>query len=68
MQSAIGKHYSDFWHFRGLYIVLRGSRSSKKSTNIAIRYIYLLMKYPDANLLVVRLVFDTLRDSCYAQL
>ena len=68
LQALIGKGYADFWHFRGRYRVVRGSRSSKKSKDTAIYFIKHIMHFPLANLLVVRLVFETLRDSCYAEL
>jgi phage terminase large subunit len=43
-------------------------RASKKSKTTALWYIVNLMKYPDANLLVVRKVFRTLKDSCFTEL
>lgn len=68
LPDVIGKGYRDFWNFRGRYRVVKGSRASKKSKTTALFFIYMLMKYPQANLLVVRKVFRTLKDSCYAEL
>ena len=47
---------------------MKGSRASKKSATTALWYIYNIMKYKDANLLVIRKTFRTLKDSCYTQL
>lgn len=68
LPDVIGKGYGDFWRFKGRYRVIKGSRASKKSATTALWFIYHLMKYPKANLLAVRKVERTLRDSCYAQL
>lgn len=51
-----------------MYRVVKGSRRSKKSTTTAMNLIYLMMKYPEANTLVVRKTYRTIQDSCYAQL
>ncbi|MBO7217699.1 MAG: PBSX family phage terminase large subunit, partial [Clostridia bacterium] len=40
----------------------------KKSTTTALNLIYRLLKYPEANILVVRAVMNTHRDSTFAQL
>lgn len=68
LPSKIGKGYGTFWRFKGRYRVVKGSRGSKKSTTIAQDYIYKLMKYPLANLLVTRRVFNTHKDSTWVQL
>ena len=68
LSSLIGGGYRDIWHWKGRYLVVKGSRASKKSKNTAIRIIYMLLRYPLANALIIRQVFDTLRDSCYADL
>lgn len=68
LPDVIGKGYKQFWNFKGRYRVVKGSRASKKSKTTALWYIYNLMKYKDANLLVVRKVFRTLKDSCYKEL
>ena len=48
--------------------MLKGGKASKKSTTTALNFIFRLMKYPDSNLLVVRQVMNTHRDSTFAQL
>lgn len=64
----VGKGYKDFWQFKGRYRVCKGSRASKKSKTTALWYVTNIMKYPEANLLVVRKVFRTLKDSCFTEL
>ena len=68
LPELVGKGYKDFWRFKGRYRVCKGSRASKKSKTTALWFIYNLMKYPEANLLVVRKVFRTLKDSCFTEL
>ena len=66
--DKIGKGYKTFWNFKGRYRVVKGGRGSKKSTTTAQSIIYNMMKYPLANTLVIRQVFNTHKDSTYAQL
>lgn len=68
LPNIVGKGYKKFWDFKGRYRVLKGGRGSKKSCTTAIWYIYNMMKYPQANTVVVRRYFNTHRDSTYAQL
>lgn len=68
LREVVGKGYKEFWNFKGRYRVCKGSRASKKSKTTALNFIYRIMKYSDANLLVVRKVFGTLKDSCYTEL
>lgn len=68
LPNIIGKGYKNFWNFKGRYLVCKGSRASKKSKTTALRFIYNLMKYPEANLLVIRKTYRTLKDSCFTEL
>lgn len=68
IQKLIGKGYADYWRFKGRYRVCKGSRASKKSKTTALYYISQLMKHPQANLLVIRKTYRTLKDSCFAEL
>lgn len=68
LPDLVGKGYKDFWNFKGRYRVCKGSRASKKSKTTALFFIYSMMKYPGANLLVVRKVYRTLKDSCFTDL
>lgn len=67
-RGIVGSGYEDYWDFKGRYRVCKGSRASKKSKTTALNLIDRLMEYPEANILVVRKVYSTLRDSCYAEL
>lgn len=68
LKKAVGRGYDDFWYFKGRYRVCKGSRASKKSKTTALNMIVRLVKYPLANILVVRRVYNTLKDSCFAEL
>ena len=68
LPEIVGRGYKAFWNFKGRYRVVKGSRASKKSKTTALWYIYNLMKYKDANLLVIRKTFRTLKDSCFKEL
>lgn len=68
LQKLVGKGYVDYWRFKGRYRVCKGSRASKKSKTTALYYISQLMKYPQANLLVIRKTYRTLKDSCFKEL
>lgn len=68
LPEIVGKGYKTFWKFKGRYKVVKGSRASKKSKTTALWLIYKMMEYPQANTLVVRKVFRTLKDSCYSDL
>lgn len=66
--DIVGGGYGKFWRWQGRYRVVKGSRASKKSKTTALWYIYHIMKYPAANLLVVRKVARTLQNSCFSDL
>ena len=68
ISKKIGKGYKTFWNFKGRYRVVKGGRSSKKSTTNAQWIIYKMMQYPLANTLVIRRVFNTHKDSTWTQL
>ncbi|MEA4804780.1 PBSX family phage terminase large subunit [Acetobacterium wieringae] len=68
LPEKIGKGYKTFWNFKGRYRVVKGGRGSKKSTTAAQWIIYNMMKYPLANALIVRRVFNTHKDSTWTQL
>lgn len=68
IQEVIGKGYADFWNFKGRYRVVKGSRASKKSKTTAVNIICRIMENPQSNVLVVRKVYSTLKDSCFAEL
>ena len=68
LPQIIGSGYGEFWRDTKRYRVLKGGKGSKKSATTALNYIYRLMRYPESNLLVVRGVMNTHRDSTFAQL
>lgn len=68
LPDIVGKGYASFWKSRVRYLVVKGSRASKKSKTTALRFIYNLMKYDKSNLLVIRKTYRTLKDSCWTDL
>ena len=68
LTDIVGGGYGTFWRFTGRYRVVKGSRSSKKSVTMALWTIYNIMKHQQANMLVIRKTYRTIKDSCYAQL
>ena len=68
LPSIVGKHYGEFWRFKGRYKAVKGSRASKKSSTQSLKVITEIIENLNVNWLVVRKVERTLRDSCYAQL
>lgn len=67
-REMVGGGYDDYLRFKGRYRICKGSRASKKSATTSLNYIKNMMKYPQANLLVVRKTGRTLKDSVYTQL
>ena len=65
LPEVVGKGYATYWNFKGRYRVCKGSRASKKSKTTALNIIKRMMQYSEANTLVVRKVFRTLKDSCF---
>lgn len=68
LREIVGKGYGKFWKFKGRYRVVKGSRASKKSKTIALNYIMRMMEMPLANMVAIRNVAGTLKDSCFADL
>lgn len=70
LPDIVGKGYRDFWNFKGRYLVVKGSRASKKSKTTALKIIYRMMQpqYKDANAIVFRKTYRTLKDSCFSDL
>ncbi|MCO6345092.1 PBSX family phage terminase large subunit [Staphylococcus epidermidis] len=65
---TIGGGYNEFWYNKDFYRVVKGSRGSKKSKTTALNFIYRLMMYDWANLLVVRRFSNTNKQSTYTDL
>lgn len=68
LPDIVGGGYGKYWKSKKRYRVLKGGKASKKSTTTALNFITRLMQYPESNLLVVRAVFNTHKDSTFAQL
>lgn len=68
LSKVIGSGYNDFWCTNKRYVVVKGSRGSKKSKTTALWIIANMVKHPEANTLCVRRVMDTIRDSQFADL
>ena len=73
IRKLIGGGYDRFWHFKGRYRVVKGSRGSKKSCTTALWYIFMMMKYYHTygllpNLLVIRKWAYLNKNSTRAQL
>ena len=68
LPEIVGKGYKTFWHFRGRIRAVKGSRRSKKSKTTALWFIYHMMKHKEANTIVVRKTYRTLKDSCFTEL
>ena len=68
LPDVVGKGYKDYWNYKGRYRVCKGSRASKKSKTTALNFITRMMEHPEANLLVIRKTFRTLKDSCFTEL
>lgn len=68
LPQIVGKGYATYWNYKGRYRVVKGGRGSKKSTTTSLWIIYNMMKYPLANTLIIRRVFNTHKDSTYTQL
>lgn len=66
--EIVGAGYGEFWRCKKRYRVVKGSRASKKSKTTALWIIASMMAYPQSNTLVVRKVYRTLKDSCFADL
>ena len=65
LPKMVGSGYGQFWRSRNLYRVVKGSRGSKKSKTTALNYVIRLLKYPWANLLVIRRYSNTNKQSTY---
>ncbi|MGL5550590.1 MAG: PBSX family phage terminase large subunit [Culicoidibacterales bacterium] len=68
IKQIVGGGYGKFWNWEGRYLVVKGSRGSKKSKTTALKLATKLNKYPLSNALVLRNTAATLRDSCYVDL
>ena len=70
MSDYVGGGYKEFWKFKGRYRVCKGSRASKKSKTTALWFASWLNKkgYEQANLIVFRKTYRTIKNSCFTDL
>ena len=68
VSQVVGQGYDEYWNSKKRYRILKGGKASKKSATTALNFILRLMELPDSNLLVVRQIMNTHRDSTFAQL
>lgn len=68
LDKIVGGGYNQFFNNKNFYRVVKGSRGSKKSKTTAINFIYRIMEYDWANLLVVRRFSNTNKQSTYTDL
>lgn len=65
LPQMVGGGYGTFWRSKNFYRVVKGSRGSKKSKTIVLNYVTRLLKYPWANILVIRRFSNTNKQSTY---
>lgn len=68
ISKLVGPGYNAFWNTKKFFRLCKGAKGSKKSKTCALWYIWHMMQYPEANTLVVRRIYSTIRDSCYTEL
>ena len=68
LSEVLSPAYYKAWRSTAQNLVIGGSKGSGKSYFAAFYIIYHMMKNPYLNVLVVRRVFGTMRDSCYTDL
>ena len=72
IQDNVNPHFKSVWKTKKPYIVLKGGRNSFKSSVIALLLVYKMIKYimigEKANVVVIRKVAKTLRDSVFLKI
>lgn len=68
LDEIVGGGYNKFFNNKNFYRVVKGSRGSKKSKTTALNFIFRIMQYSWANLLVVRRFSNTNKQSTYTDL
>ena len=69
IQKNVNPHFKPVWISRLPYNVLKGGRNSFKSSVIALKLVYMMLRYiktgETANVVVIRKVANTIRDSVF---
>ncbi len=72
IQTNVNPHFESVWTTKKPYNVLKGGRNSFKSSVIALLLVYTMIKYimmkEKANVVVIRKVANTLRDSVFLKI
>lgn len=72
IQKEINPHFKVIWQSKKPYNVLKGGRNSFKSSVIALKLVYMMIRYillnEKANVVVIRKVANTIRDSIYLKI
>lgn len=72
IQKEVNPHFKDVWTTKKPYNILRGGRNSFKSSVIALQLVFMVIKYitmnEKANVVIVRKVANTIRDSVHLKI
>ncbi|MRG86995.1 PBSX family phage terminase large subunit [Salinibacillus xinjiangensis] len=72
IQKEVNPHFKPVWNTKKPYNILRGGRNSFKSSVIALLLVYMMVRFLNkgekANVVVVRKVANTIRDSVYLKI
>ena len=65
LSEVIGQGYNEWWTTRKFYRICKGSKGSKKTRTTALWFIWHMMRYPEANTLIIRRFKNTLEGTVY---
>lgn len=69
IQKNVNPHFKSVWISKKPYNILKGGRNSFKSSVIALKIVYMMIKYiiqgEQANVVIIRKVANTIRDSVF---
>src|SRR5690625_25678 len=72
IQKEVNPHFKEVWTSKKPYNILRGGRNSFKSSVIALKLAYMMIQYikrgEKANVVVIRKVANTIRDSVFLKI
>lgn len=72
IQKEINPHFKDVWTTKKPYNILKGGRNSFKSSVIALQLVFMILLYlqrgEKANIVVIRKVANTIRDSVFLKI
>src|SRR5690606_28365815 len=72
IQKEVNPHFEPVWTTRKPYNILKGGRNSFKSSVIALKLAYMMIQYiskgEKANVVIIRKVANTIRDSVFLKI